>query len=152
MVELIYCLYLLFPIIDSTECCEENTCLFQDDGGSGHMLDLSAFSCRTLDFRQKQYHFLFTPCGDRDSCQSNQQIITAMMVQSDPSKDFCAKIAEWDDGISQPTFDGNEWKLEYENGDDCFGDPRIFTTVWRCSQSEDVRIAEMSEPVPCHYG
>lgn len=139
-------------MIYSSKCCEENTCLFQDSLGSGLVLDLSAFSCRTLEFTQKDYQYLFTPCGDRDSCQSNQDTVTAMMVQSNPSKKFCARIANWDQFESQPSYDGNEWKLEYSNGEQCFDEPRLFTTVWRCSESEnDVRVQEVTEPVPCHY-
>ena len=153
MLQLIYCLCLLFPVIYGSECCDENTCLFQDSSGSGQVLDLSAFSCRTLDFRQNDYQYLYTPCGDRDSCQSNQDTVTAMMVQSDPKKNFCARIANWDEFESQPSFDGKEWKLEYANGEECFDQPRLFTTVWRCSESEhDVRVQEVTEPVPCHYG
>ena len=151
---IISCLCLSFPILLNGKCCDDNTCVFQDSDNPENTLDLSAFSCSTLDHQQGAYHFLFTPCGDRDSCTSNSETITGMMVQSDPDEGFCARIAGWDDFETQPTYndDKKEWLLYYENGDSCFGAPRTFTTVWRCRSSENrVHIETVEEPVACNY-
>eukprot|EP01084_Bolivina_argentea_P072122 130997_1 len=153
--------FTLLPLIASIHittgisCCEENTCLFSDRGNTGYGLDLSAFSCHTLQYKKQDYNFIYTPCGNRNNCKFNDNIITGMMIESNTHKnhEFCTKIAEWDYG-NQPKYDRslNEWIFEYNNGDNCFGDPRRFTIVWRCNKNEHfVKIIDIDETTNCHY-
>ena len=99
-------------------------CIFQDSGGSGQELDLTALAHTQLSYPDEyDITFDYTPCQGKLNCGTN----TAMAIKhktGEPTID-CIVMTNWDQTTmnTQPEFteSGEYWTFKFENSDACDG-------------------------------
>eukprot|EP01084_Bolivina_argentea_P036644 67774_1 len=116
----------IFLLLISNVVSQEQRCVFHDVLGSGYSIDLRGIANKTVSgYDPHPFYYTFTPCGNHLKCDRNGTDYAAMMLQinendivNSTGKPFCAVVADWDKGSTQPEYDDDResWNWHYFNG------------------------------------
>eukprot|EP01084_Bolivina_argentea_P063710 116264_1 len=139
---------------------DDNQCVFNDNAGSSHTLDLSSLMNQNITIQDEfnqDFVYEYSICSNNFKCTGWNETKTGMFLQTYIHvNNSCSIIAEFDVNV-KPIYnpDLKMWTFFYKNGHNCAskGIPRELQLEFICNDdlNHPIEIISVSEPATCIY-